>query len=136
MGAFSDGASRRKPATGFYIALYAILGIDQNALVRAVEPFYDQKAPEDRICRFERFLNPDTDLVSQAMDSWHPEACMSNTYLCKMYFLVADSLEYEKDGLLMCNVKEHKTKRVVCSQGVTVPEFCNVAQGRKSWDEL
>jgi hypothetical protein len=53
-----------------------------------------------------------------------------------MYLLVADSLHYEKDGLLMCNVKEQKTKRIVCSQGVTVSEFCKVAQGGKSWDEL
>jgi hypothetical protein len=70
------------------------------------------------------------------MDSWHPEACISNTYLCKMFFLVADTLGFEKDGLLMCSVKEQMTKRVVCSQGVTVPDFCTVAQGGKRWDEL
>jgi hypothetical protein len=61
---------------------------------------------------------------------------MSNTRLCKMYFFVVDSLDYEKDGLLLCSVKDQETKRVVCSRVKTVPEFCNIAQGSKSWDEL
>jgi hypothetical protein len=61
---------------------------------------------------------------------------MSNTYLCKMYFFVVDTPNYSEDGLVMCSVKEHKSKRMVCSRGVTVPEFCKVAQGRKSWAEL
>ena len=60
---------------------------------------------------------------------------MSNRYLCKMYFLIADSVEYEEQGLLMCGVKEKKSKRVVVSPGVTVSEFCKMAQGRKGWDE-
>jgi hypothetical protein len=135
-GTFSDGASKKKPATGFYIAFYAIPGIEPTNLIRTVEPCHDQKAPGDRICRFENFLKPDRDLVSQASDSWHPGACMSNTHLCKMYFFVVDSLDYEKDGLLLCSVKDHKTKRVVCSQVKTVPEFCRLAQGEKRWDEL
>jgi hypothetical protein len=45
-------------------------------------------------------------------------------------------LGYERDGLLMCSVEEQKSKRVVCSQGVTVPDFCKIAQGGKRWDEL
>lgn len=60
---------------------------------------------------------------------------MSNTYLCKMYFFIVDSENYKEDGLLLCNVKEHKTKRVVCSQTSTVPNFCKIAQGRLGWDE-
>ncbi|KAG9693743.1 hypothetical protein KCU95_g6216, partial [Aureobasidium melanogenum] len=134
-GTFPDGASRKKPGTGFYIAFYAIPGVDASRLIRDVEPFHDGKAPEDRICRFEGFLNPDRDLVSQAMDSWHPQACMSNTFLCKMYFFIVDSKDYKDDGFLLCNVKEHKKKRVVCSPGVTVPESCDIAQGDKGWDE-
>jgi hypothetical protein len=93
------------------------------------------KAPEDRVCRFEGFLKPDRDLVSQTSGSWHPQACMSNPYLCKMYFYIADSKNYKDDGFLLCNVKEHKMKRVVCSQGVTVPKFCDIAQGDRRWDE-
>ncbi|KAG9522605.1 hypothetical protein KCV07_g2833, partial [Aureobasidium melanogenum] len=134
-GTFPDGASKKKPATGFYIAFYAIPGIEPSQLIRDVEPFHDGKAPEDRVCRFEGKLNPDRDLVSQAMYSWHPQACMSNTYLSKMYFFVVDSENYKDDGFLLCNVKEHKTKRVVCSPGVTVPEFCRIAQGRRGWDQ-
>lgn len=60
---------------------------------------------------------------------------MANRWLCKMYFLVVDSVECEEKGLLMCGVKEGKSKRVVCSRGVTVSEFCKVAQGRKGWDD-
>lgn len=60
---------------------------------------------------------------------------MSNRYLCKMYFLIVDSMNYKEDGLLSCDVKEHKTERVVCNPGVTVPEFCRIAQGRLDWDE-
>ncbi|KAG9648128.1 WD40 repeat-like protein, partial [Aureobasidium melanogenum] len=78
---FPDGASRKKPGTGFYIAFYAVPGIDPSQLIRDVEPFHDGKAPEDRVCRFEGFLKPDRDLVSQALDLWHPQACMSNTHL-------------------------------------------------------
>jgi hypothetical protein len=134
-GTFPDGASKKKPGTGFYIGFYAIPGIDPSQLIRDVEPFHDGKVPEDRVCRFEGFLKPDWDLVSQASDSWHPQACMSNTYLCKMYFFVVDSENYKEGGLLLCNVKEHKTKRVVCSQTSTVPNFCKIAQGRLGWDE-
>lgn len=60
---------------------------------------------------------------------------MSNTFLCKMYFFIVDSEDYKEDGFLLCNVKEHKAKRVVCSPGITVPEFCQIAHGDKPWDE-
>ncbi|KAG9854904.1 hypothetical protein KCU98_g2937, partial [Aureobasidium melanogenum] len=134
-GTFPDGASKKKPGTGFYIAFYIIPGIDPSQLISDVEPFHDGKAPEDRVCRFEGFLKPDWDLVSQASGSWHPQACMSNTYLCKMYFFVVDSENYKEDGFLLCDVKEHRTKRVVCHPTVTVPEFCRIAQSRRGWDE-
>ncbi|KAG9751850.1 WD40 repeat-like protein, partial [Aureobasidium melanogenum] len=76
-GTFPDGASKKKPGTGFYIGFYAIPGIDPSQLIRDVEPFHDGKVPEDRVCRFEGFLKPDWDLVSQASDSWHPQAFFS-----------------------------------------------------------
>lgn len=93
------------------------------------------KASEDRVCRFEGYLKPHVDLVSQATDSWHPQACMANPYLCKMYMFVVDSVNYKEDGLLMCNVKEHKTRRVPCRREELVPNFCKIAQGGQSWDE-
>ncbi|KAI4718718.1 hypothetical protein E4T48_05080 [Aureobasidium sp. EXF-10727] len=134
-GTFPDGAANKKPATGFYIPIYGIPGIDPEDLIQALEPFYTQKAPKDRVCRFQGYLTPTTDLASQAMESRHIEACRSNIWLCKMYFLVADSVEFKKEGLVLCGVEEKRIKRVVCRQGVTVPEFCKIAQGERGWDE-
>jgi hypothetical protein len=126
----ADAGSTQKPATGFYIAIYAIPGIDPSAVLSSLEP---QKALEDRICRFEGFLNPSRDLISQAMNSFHPGTCMSNRWIHKMYFLIADSLDYEKQGLILCGVKEGKTQRVECNEAVG--RVCGIVRGMRGWDD-
>jgi hypothetical protein len=135
----ADAASTQKPATGFYIAIYAIPGIDPTTLLNTIEPNPSispspSNTPEEQICHFEGFLNPSRDLVSQAMDSFHPGTSMSNRWIHKMYFLIADTVEFEQKGLVLCGVKEAKTQRVGCKEAVK--RVCGIVRGEGVWDNL
>lgn len=128
-----DAASSKKPPTGFHIAIYAIPGINPSILLHSTSPL-PSNPPEKETCRFEGFLNPSRDLMSQAIDSFHPGTCMSNRWICKMYFLIADSTEYEEKGLILCGVKERKTQRVGCKEAVE--RICGIVRGMNGWDEV
>lgn len=136
---FADATSSR-PATGFYIAIYSIPGIDPTTLLNTLEctpstsPSNFRDAASEQICRFEGFLNASRDLTSQAMVSFHPGTCMSNRWIYKMYFLIADTVEFEEKGLILCGVKEGKTKRVGCKEAVG--RVCGIVRGERVWDNL
>jgi hypothetical protein len=132
-GTFTDAAVMKKPEIGFYIAIYSIPGIDPTTLLHSISPAGSQNAASEQICRFEGFLNPSRDLVSQAMDSSHPGTCMSNRWIHKMYFLIADSTEYGEKGLVLCGVKEKSTKRVECAEAVE--RVRGIVGGVRGWED-
>ncbi|KAI5253511.1 hypothetical protein E4T42_02914 [Aureobasidium subglaciale] len=131
---FADGAPTKTPGTGFYIAFYAIKGIDSGGLVQKVQPFPSQPV-EDYCCRFEGHLEHDLDVVEEATQL-HLKQCLVNPLLQKDMIFVADTLEYVEKGLLMCNIEERQEKRVQCLVHTLVPTFCQIAQGRSKWSDL
>ncbi|KAF1348207.1 hypothetical protein BDV97DRAFT_400367 [Delphinella strobiligena] len=130
---FPDGALRKKPGSGFYIAFYATPGleIDVAELIRTIQPAHDKQPESEYICRFEGYLTEDP---TQQATTPHQRQCKQNPYLHKSMFFLVDDEDYKERGLLLCHV-DGKKKRVGCDVHTLVPEFCGIARGQRGWDE-
>lgn len=73
--------------------------------------------------------------VQQTVDSWHPQMCISNPFLHKSMFFIVDSVDYKEQGLLMCHTDGPKSRRVACNVHTLVPDFCDIAAGRRDWED-
>ena len=148
--------SRGPTLLGFYIGVYALEGVDLRELIWTLEVVPDLKTEKEFSCRMQGVFPEKLEeggVVRRAMEV-HAERCARNPWLHKIFFLVADSVDPGKDGLVLVSMggevereaglpggrgtvryPVRATKRVGFSAvEATQNQICNLAQG-KGWDE-
>lgn len=127
---YSDGASEQPPNIGYWIGLYAIPGIDFEAVMRALHPSWGPPVPySELICRAEGRVPADNQQEAVAhAKRLHPQRCRGNPLLYRNMFLVIDTVNYEEEGVLV--VKLDWDEKMVDNKDKTLSEL--EAAGQKA----
>jgi len=120
---YSDGASDQPPNIGYWIGLYAIPGIDFEAVMRALHPSWGPPVPySELICRAEGRVPADSQQEAVAhAKRLHPQRCRSNPLLYRGMFIVIDTVNYEEEGVLV--VKSDWDEKMVGNKDATPAEL-------------
>lgn len=99
----NGGGSDQPPPVGFFIGVYAVQGLDEKTLLKAIEPAAEIKTPDEFCCRIQASLPPDCDIITEA-SKIHPQKVRQNKFLHKQMFLVADSKNMQTDGIALVHI--------------------------------
>ena len=94
-----NGDYGKPPPLGYHIAFYVAKNIDTRAVLSITEPGIEHKVPEEYVCRI-KTIDQSLDAASQAA-MLHPSRTTKHPTLHKRMFLVADSVDYKDDGILI-----------------------------------
>ncbi|KAF2106080.1 hypothetical protein BDV96DRAFT_591596 [Lophiotrema nucula] len=156
---YSDGASDKPPNVGYWIGLYAIPGIDFEAVMRALHPSWGPLVPfPELICRPEGRVPAESQAKAVVhAKRLHPLRCRNNLHLHRGMFLIIDRPSYEEDGILlvkadwdekalesqktMADVElaalgqaaETDTQRLPFSNATTITIFNEIKAGYRPW---
>ena len=140
----------KPPPVGFFIGVYSLQGLDDNTVLKEIEPAADVKRPEEFLCRMQASLPTESDIIAEACEL-HPQKVQQNKFLHKQLFLVADSKNPQTDGIALVHIdwdgnvngksrealqetgktSPRKTQRCECMQ--VVPTLCTIAGDFRKW---
>jgi hypothetical protein len=106
-GTNQDECFGKAPGIGYHIGVYARSDIDTRALLKEIEPAADAKQRAEMVCKALRAVPENEgarrDLVSRAAIA-HPYEVSKRPTLHKRMFLVADKIDYAREGLYLVNL--------------------------------
>lgn len=106
-GTNQDEDFGKAPGVGYHIGVCVRSDIDTRALLKEIEPAADAKQASEMVCKALRAVpeneGPRRDLVSRAAIA-HPYEVSKHPTLHKRMFLVADKIDYAREGLHLVNL--------------------------------